>query len=74
MVNVKFTKVLVWIYILFSTYIAEITCPPTPLVYHLVPNTTSAIYGTVVLYTCEENYMKISESALMETKCLGSGF
>ena len=50
-----------------------ITCPPVPLLTHADVNTTTALYGTYVQFSCHAGHLFNSSSSDVTITCLDSG-
>ena len=56
-----------------SLYLTVITCPPVPRAVKALANTSSAIYGTHVNYTCRPGYGVGNGSLSFNIECLDTG-
>ena len=51
----------------------EITCPPSPKLQNGTANTSLALYGTVVGYTCLYGYQFLDEMTTQHIQCTEDG-
>ena len=55
----------------FLLFVADNRCSPVPTVVHASPDTSLAVEGTVVTYSCERGYGLQSDSARKSLQCEG---